>query len=83
MLEPYVLGVHWRVPLLFRRKHPPWEAMEGAGLSDSTHKRTWLSLTGPILDPLLPVMCACDIDLMSHSYRSSLDVRPSHCTCIL
>jgi hypothetical protein len=39
MLEPYILGVHWRVPVVFRRKHPPWEAMEGASLSDSTHKR--------------------------------------------
>jgi hypothetical protein len=78
MLEPYVLGVHWRVPPVFRRKHPPWEAMEGASLSDSTHKRLWLSLTGPPWDPLLPVMCPSDIDLMSHAYRSSLDVRPSH-----
>ncbi len=36
MLEPHVLGVHWRGPSVFRRKHPPWEAMEGARLSDST-----------------------------------------------
>jgi hypothetical protein len=39
MLEPHVLGVHWGVPPVFRSKHPPWEAMEGASLSDSTHKR--------------------------------------------
>lgn len=37
MLEPHVLGLHWRVSPVFRRKHPPWEAMEGASLSDSTH----------------------------------------------
>jgi hypothetical protein len=41
MLEPHVLGVRWRVPPVFRRKHPPWAAMEGASLSDST-------LTGPL-----------------------------------
>jgi len=39
MLEPHILGVHWRVPPVFRHKHLPWEAMEGASLSDSTHRR--------------------------------------------
>jgi hypothetical protein len=37
MLEPHVLGVRWRVPSVFCRNHPPWEAMEGTSLSDSTH----------------------------------------------
>jgi hypothetical protein len=35
MLEPDVLGVHWRVPSVFRHKHPAVAAMEGASLSDS------------------------------------------------
>ena len=39
MLEPHVLGVRWRVPPVFRRKHPPWETMEGGSLIDSIHKR--------------------------------------------
>ena len=37
MLEPHVLGVHWRGPSVFRCKHPFGATMEGAGLSDSTH----------------------------------------------
>ena len=38
MLEPHVLGVHWRVPPVFRSERPPWEAMDGTSLIDSTHK---------------------------------------------
>lgn len=59
MLEPHVLGVRWRVPSVFRRKHPPWEAMEGSSLSDFTHRRG------------SSVTCQSDINLMSHSYCSS------------
>jgi len=35
MLEPYVLGEHWRVPSVFRRKHTIVAAMEGASLIES------------------------------------------------
>jgi hypothetical protein len=38
MLEPHVLGVHWRVPSVFRRKYSPGAAMEGVSLSDSTYE---------------------------------------------
>jgi len=62
MLEPHVLGEHWRIPSVFCRKHPPGEAMEGASLSDFTH------------DPLLEPSFGCglptyrtDIGLVSHN----------------
>jgi hypothetical protein len=73
MLEPHVLGVRWRVPSVFRHKHHPWEAMEGGSLSDSPQRRGSSVMA-----------CQSNINLMSHSYRSSLDARPkSYCTCIL
>lgn len=38
MLEPHVLGVHWRGPSVFRCKHSFRAAMEWASLGDSTHE---------------------------------------------
>jgi hypothetical protein len=51
MLEPHVLGEHWHSTSVLRRKHFPVAAVEGASLSDSTHKHVF----GFLRDPLAAV----------------------------
>jgi hypothetical protein len=78
MLEPHVLGVHWRVPSVFRHKHPPVAAMEGVGLGDSAHEPLSQALGGyPSCS--LP----SQIDLMNHIHTAVLYALDLNHTCIL
>lgn len=56
MLEPHVLGVHWRGPSVFRREHSFRAAMEWASLGGSTH------------EPLLGFSPSCGQERSDDSY---------------